>query len=341
MSLGPLMIGVAGTEPTAEEREWLRHPLVGGVILFSRNLSDPGQLEALVADLRASRRPPPLLAVDQEGGRVQRLTRGMTRLPPPGALGWLFDRDPDRALALAEEMGWLMAAEVRAAGLDLSFAPVADLDCGSRVIGDRAFHRHPQAVASLASRYVAGMRSAGMAATAKHFPGHGSVAADSHAELPVDDRGLGELTAADLVPFVRLIEEDVAGMMAAHVLYPGVDPEAPASFSRRWLTTILRGRLGYRGAVFSDDLCMSGAAGMGDLVTRARRALAAGCDMVLVCESGEAGALLDRLEPRDDTAATARLLALRGRGHGSLKRLRLQRRWRNAVRHLDELTTRE
>lgn len=337
MTLGPLMIGLAGAEPGPEELEWLRHPLVGGVILFGRNVEDPEQFDGLIRMLKAVRRPPPLLAVDQEGGRVQRLTRGMTGLPPPRALGRLYDRDPERALFLARELGWLMASEVRAAGLDLSFAPVVDLDRGSSVIGDRAFHHDPRTVSSLASSYIEGMRRAGMAATAKHFPGHGSVTPDSHRELPVDRRELAELMGADLVPFAGLIERELPGIMAAHVLYPCVDAEMPASFSRAWLGEILRGRLGFQGAIFSDDLCMGGAVGVGDTVTRARTALAAGCDMVLVCEPGMAGELIDRLVERDDPSASTRLLAMRGHGHESLKRLRMRTTWRNAVKHLEEL----
>lgn len=336
MSLGPLMVGLHGLEVTAEEREWLEHPLVGGVILFRRNVDSPGQVAELARTLRGQRRPAPLLAVDQEGGRVQRLRRGMTELPPLGALGRLYERDPAQALSLAADHGWLMAAEVRATGLDLSFAPVVDLDRGSTVIGDRAFHADPQAVSALAERYIGGMRRAGMAATAKHFPGHGSIAADSHHELPVDRRSLGDLMGADLVPFAHLIAHDLPGIMAAHVVYPDID-DLPASFSRTWLKDVLRDRLGYRGAVFSDDLCMAGAVGMGDVARRARRALEAGCDMALVCEPDAVPDLLDRLEPREDTARSARLLAMRGSGHQDMRRLRLSRDWRNAVRHMEQL----
>lgn len=336
MSIGPLMVGIGGKSLSDEEREWLEHPLVGGVILFARNVGDPEQVEDLIAELRAARRQPPLLAVDQEGGRVQRLTRGMTRLPPLGALGRLYDRDPHQALKLAEDHGWLMATEVRALGLDLSFTPVLDLDRGSRVIGDRAFHRDVNAVRALSERYVHGMKRAGMEATGKHFPGHGSVVPDSHEELPVDNRSLGDLMGADLVPFAHLIERGLPGIMAAHVVYPDVDPH-PASFSTTWLGHVLRERLGFRGAVFSDDLCMAGAAGVGDCPRRARLALRAGCDMVLVCEPAEVPALLDRLEPRDDPAATSRLAAMRGSGHGTLKRVRLSHDWRNAVRHMEQL----
>lgn len=336
MTLGPLMIGLRGLEPTAEELEWLEHPLVGGVILFRRNVASPDQVAELARSLRGKRRPAPLLAVDQEGGRVQRLTRDMTGLPPLGALGDLYERDPARALSLAADHGWLMAAEVRATGLDLSFAPVVDLDRGSKVIGDRAFHADPNAVSALAESYVRGMRRAGMAATAKHFPGHGSVAGDSHYELPSDPRPLGDLMGADLVPFAHLIRHDLPGIMAAHVVYPGVD-DLPASFSRSWLQDILRGRLGYRGAIFSDDLCMAGAAGIGDMARRARAALEAGCDMALVCEPDAVSGLLDRLEPREDTVRAARLLAMRGSGHQEMRRLRLSADWRNAVKHMEQL----
>lgn len=336
MSLGPLMVGLRGLEVTAEEREWLEHPLVGGVILFRRNVDSPEQVAELARMLRGRRRPAPLLAVDQEGGRVQRMTRDMTGLPPVGALGRLYERDPAQALSLAADHGWLMAAEVRATGLDLSFAPVVDLDRGSTVIGDRAFHADPQAVSALAERYIGGMRRAGMAATAKHFPGHGSIAADSHHELPVDRRSLGDLMGADLVPFAHLIAHDLPGIMAAHVVYPDID-DLPSSFSRTWLKDILRDRLDYHGAVFSDDLCMAGAAGMGDVARRARRALEAGCDMALVCEPDAVPDLLDRLEPREDAARSARLLAMRGSGHQDMRRLRLSRDWRNAVRHMEQL----
>jgi len=330
------MVGIAGKSLGEDEREWLAHPLVGGVILFARNLADPDQVEALIDELHHARRQPPLLAVDQEGGRVQRLTRGLTRLPPLGALGRLYDRDPHQALKLTEDHGWLMATEVRALGLDMSFTPVLDLDRGSRVIGDRAFHHDAKAVCVLAERYVRGMKRAGMAATGKHFPGHGSVVPDSHEELPVDNRSLGELMGADLVPFAHLIERGLPGIMAAHVVYPDVAPH-PASFSVAWLGNILRRRLGFRGAVFSDDLCMTGAAGVGDVPRRARLALQAGCDMVLVCEPAEVPALLDRLEPRDDPAATSRLAAMRGIGQTTLKRVRLSRDWQNAVRHMEQL----
>lgn len=336
MTLGPLMIGLRGLEPTAEEQEWLAHPLVGGVILFRRNVESPDQVEALVKALRGSRRPSPLLAVDQEGGRVQRLTRGMTRLPPLRGLGRLYERDPKQALDLAADHGWLMAAEVRAVGLDLSFAPVVDLDRESTVIGDRAFHDAPDAVRALARRYVEGMRRAGMAATAKHFPGHGSVRADSHLELPRDERELGELMGADLLPFADLIGRGLPGIMAAHVVYPRVD-DRPASFSRVWLDDILRGRMGYRGAVFSDDLCMAGAAGMGDIARRARAALDSGCDMALVCEPDQVTPVLDRMEVRESSVRTARLLAMRGSGHTAMRRLRLGVKWRNAVKHMEKL----
>lgn len=336
MTLGPLMVGIRGLEPTEEEREWLEHPLIGGVILFRRNVDSPDQVEALVGLLRGRRRPSLLLAVDQEGGRVQRLTRGMTRLPPLRTLGRLYGLDPKQALDLARDHGWLMASEVRAVGLDLSFAPVVDLDRKSGVIGDRAFHHDPEVVAVLAQRYMEGMRAAGMAATAKHFPGHGSVREDSHHELPNDDRELGELMGADLVPFAHLIERGLPGIMAAHVVYPRVD-DRPASFSRAWLDGILRGRLRYRGTVFSDDLCMAGATGMGDIVRRARAALEGGCDMALVCEPECVPALLDRMEPHEDSVRTARLLAMRGSGHTPMKRLRLGKDWRNAVRHMEKL----
>ncbi len=313
MSLGPVMVDLAGPELEAEEREILRHPLVGGVILFTRNYREPEQVKALVEAIHAVRSPRLLVAVDQEGGRVQRFRDGFTPLPALRNLGRLFDREASRARRYARELGWLMATELREVGIDLSFAPVLDLDRGvSGVIGDRAFHGDPEAVADLAHHYVRGMREAGMEATGKHFPGHGSVAADSHLDLPVDERPLEEMLFQDLLPFERMAGEGIAAMMMAHVVYPAVDP-LPASFSRIWIGEVLRGRLGFLGAVFSDDLSMEGAAGIGDHVDRALAALEAGCDMVIVCNNPEGrGRILDRLRW---SPSPAQLLCL-NRMHG-------------------------
>jgi beta-N-acetylhexosaminidase len=314
MSLGPLMIDLAGTAVSAEERELLRHPLIGGVILFTRNYSDPQQLGALVADIHAARSPPLIVAVDQEGGRIQRFRAGFSALPSPRRIGHGFDLDPEAAIALARATGWLMAAELRAHGIDISFAPCVDLDLGvSEVIGDRAFHAAPAAVAQLALAWMRGMREAGMAATAKHFPGHGAVVADSHMTLPVDRRPLPDL-APDLTPYRRLIPNGLPAVMAAHVLYPAVD-SAPASLSRRWIRDVLRGELRFQGVVFTDDLSMGGAAAAyGDILGRARQALDAGCDMVPVCNN-RAGVieLLQGLEIEPQPASSLRLVRLHGR----------------------------
>jgi beta-N-acetylhexosaminidase len=334
MSLGPVMLDVAGTALSEEERELLRQPAVGGVILFSRNFISPEQVAALVAEIHGLRSPRLLVAVDQEGGRVQRFRDGFTRLPPVRRLGELFDRDPRRARQLAEVSGWLMAAELRAIGVDISFAPVLDLDYGvSTVIGDRAFHRKPEVVAELAQAYQRGMGEAGMAATGKHFPGHGAVVADSHHELPVDERPFQELEFEDLLPFERLAHQGMKAMMAAHVIYRDCDGQA-AGFSPFWLRTVLRERIGFQGVIFSDDLSMEAAACVGNHVERARAALAAGCDMVLVCNAPEAARqVVEDLRDHHDPAAMMRLVRLHGSGEeAGLENLRASEEWRIAVK---------
>lgn len=281
MTRGPLMIDVAGLTLTDEDRELLAHPMVGSVILFSRNVDTPEQVRALTDSMRAVR-PELWIAVDQEGGRVQRLREGFTRIPPMRTLGHHYDRDPDAAIASARQWGETMAREVREVDIDFSFAPVLDLDVGvSGVIGDRAFHSEPMKAVPLIRAFMQGMKAAGMMTIGKHFPGHGSVAADSHLELPVDNRSWDEVAAYDLVPFRELAAE-LDGIMPAHVVYPQVDP-LPAGFSEFWLKTVLREQLGFKGVVYSDDLCMEGAAGLGDIRQRVDVALGAGCDVVLIC----------------------------------------------------------
>jgi beta-N-acetylhexosaminidase len=314
MSLGPLMIDVAGTSLGAEDRELLAHPLVGGVILFTRNYADPAQLTALVAEIHAVRTPRLIVAVDHEGGRVQRFRDGFSRLPPSRRIGQEFDLEGPAGVELSRRMGWLMAAELRSHGVDISFAPCVDLDYGvSEIIGDRALHARAEVVAQLSLAYMQGMREAGMAATAKHFPAHGAVVADSHLALPVDRREFADL-ADDLLPYRRLIANGLTGVMAAHVLFPAVDPEI-ASLSSRWIRDVLRGELGFQGVVFTDDLSMGGAAAaIGDIVSRARRALAAGCDMLPVCNDRSAViTLLERLQIEPEPASRLRLVRLHGR----------------------------
>jgi beta-N-acetylhexosaminidase len=307
------MVDVAGRTLTPEDREVLRHPLVGSVILFTRNYSDPEQLAALVADIRGLRSPPLLVAVDHEGGRVQRFRAGFSVLPAMRRVGQEYDLDHQQGLAMARSLAWLMAMELRVVGIDYSFAPCVDLDYGvSEIIGDRAFHSDPEIVAKLALAFVQGMRQAGMAATAKHFPGHGAVVADSHLALPVDRRTLADITA-DLLPYRRLIPNDLAAIMMGHVLFPEVD-SVPASFSRRWVTEFLRGELDFRGVVFADDLTMEGASAMGGVVERAEAALAAGCDVLPVCNRRESVvALLDGLKSSPGPASQMRVLRMRGK----------------------------
>lgn len=314
MTLGPVMLDLAGPELTDEERERLRHPLVGGIILFTRNYRSPDQIQELVRQVHELREPQLLVAVDHEGGRVQRFREGFTVLPPVRRLGDLYDENPKRARRVAHMCGWLMAAELRGVGVDFSFAPVLDVDCGiSKVIGDRSFHSNPDVVAALAGSYISGMAEAGMAATGKHFPGHGACEADSHLELPTDSRSYGDIYVQDLVPFERLIEQGLAGIMPAHVLYSAVDAQ-PAGFSRFWLQEVLRGRLKFQGIIFSDDLSMEGAKVAGGMAERAEAALQAGCDMVLVCNSPErANDVLQRLKWRDDPASQLRRVRMRGR----------------------------
>lgn len=330
MTLGPLMIDLEGTSMTAEEREMLRHPLVGGVILFTRNYADPEQLSALVADIHAARNPRLIVAVDHEGGRVQRFRAGFSALPAPRRIGHEYDANARAGLELARSMGWLMAAELRSHGVDLSFAPCVDIDYGVSFITDRAFHSNPDVVGRLATAYAHGMRDAGMAATAKHFPGHGAVVADSHLTLPVDRRELADMTG-DLAPYRRLMANGLPAVMVAHILFPAVD-QAPSSLSARWIRDVLRGEMRFQGVVFTDDLSMGGAAAaFGDIVTRATRALSAGCDMLPVCNQRPAVMeLLDRLRVEPEPASGMRLVRLHGRGGWSPADLKNRPEWPTA-----------
>ena len=308
MAHGPLMLDLDGYELTEQERRLLADPLVGGLILFTRNYRDPWQLQALIHAVREIR-PEILIAVDHEGGRVQRFRDGFTRIPAMARIGTLFHDDPEAALELAWDTGWLMASELLAYGIDFTFAPVLDLDYGvSEVIGDRAFSRRPEIVTRLADALIEGMHEAGMPAIGKHFPGHGYVVADSHTDLPVDNRTLEEIDQSCLKPFTALSAQ-LDGVMPAHVVYEQVDAQ-PAGFSPFWLKDVLRRKLGFKGVIFSDDLGMAGAHIAGDFRARAVAALEAGCDMVLVCNDRE-GALqvLDGLKDYDFSPRSQQRLA--------------------------------
>jgi beta-N-acetylhexosaminidase len=338
MSLGPLMIDIQGTELTPEDARVMSHPLVGSVILFSRNYRDREQLAALTRAIREVRSPHLLIAVDHEGGRVQRFREGFTKLPPARSLGRRYDEDRRDGLALAQSVGWLMASELRAVGVDFSFAPCVDLDYGvSEVIGDRAFHREPDAVAALAVAYMAGMREAGMAAVAKHFPGHGAVIADSHVALPVDRRNFVDLEA-DIRPYRPLIENNLAGVMGAHVVFPAVDA-LPASLSKGWIAGVLRGDLQFHGCVFADDLTMAGAAAFGGVIERVELAFAAGCDVLPICNDRQAvKSVLEHFE-RDvgSPASQARVVRMRARGEAP-DNLGADRQWQQTVTAIANLS---
>jgi beta-N-acetylhexosaminidase len=316
MGIGPVMLDVAGTVLTAEDEARLRHPLVGGVILFARNYESPHQLVELTSSIHALRSSPLLIAVDHEGGRVQRFREGFTRIPAMRELGKIWDEHPKRAKHLAQQAGYVLAAELRAHGVDFSFTPVLDVDFGSSsVIGDRAFHSDPQAIAELAHSLLLGLKQGGMHTVGKHFPGHGFVRADSHMEIPVDERSYTDIELCDLIPFRQMVNYGLAAVMPAHVIYPKVDNH-PAGFSAIWLKKILRGELGFEGCIFSDDLSMEGATVAGRIVQRAQAALNAGCDMVLVCNKpASADELLAGLHWEMPVTSKARLVQMRGRPH--------------------------
>lgn len=315
LHLGPVMLDVTGTTLTEDDRKRLLHPLTGGVILFSRNFESPAQLTALTAEITALRTPALLIAVDHEGGRVQRFRDGFTAIPPMRELGVAWDKNATQAKQLAQDTGYILATELRAHGVDITFAPVLDVDYKrSSVIGDRAFHADPEIIAPLAQALVHGFHLGGMSSVGKHFPGHGHVRADSHHEVPVDDRSYVDIEQCDLIPFRRLIGAGLGAVMPAHVIYPQVDA-SPAGFSAKWLKQILRKQLEFEGVIFSDDLSMEGAKGVGDIVARAKAALTAGCDMVLVCnDAGAADLLLAGLDYTMPAVGQLRLAAMRGRG---------------------------
>ncbi|MGH8752139.1 MAG: beta-N-acetylhexosaminidase [Burkholderiales bacterium] len=333
MPLGPVMLDIAGLTLAPEERERLLHPLTGGVILFSRNYESPLQLSELTSEIHALRNPHLLIAVDHEGGRVQRFRAGFTQIPAMRELGKIRDTHPQQAKNLARCTGFILAAELRACGVDLSFTPVLDVDHGaSTIIGDRAFHSDPQAIAELAHELMLGLKQGGMGAVGKHFPGHGYIAADSHLEVPVDERAFADIQMLDLIPFAQMIKYGLNAIMPAHVIYPRVDPH-PAGFSRIWLHDILRQQLKFEGTIFSDDLSMEGARTAGGVIESGAAALQAGCDMVLVCnDAGAADTLLSGLRWAMPPMSLARLAQLHGKPHpASLTRLRADAHYVKAV----------
>ncbi len=336
--LGPVVVDLQGTALTPQERRRLQHPLVGQVILFSRNYESPGQLRELTAAIHALRDPPLRICVDHEGGRVQRFRIGFAAIPPMARLGELWDRDVLGACRAAMSIGYLIAAELRMHGVDLTFAPVLDLAWGrSGVIGDRAFHADPRVVSMLAAHLTHGLALAGMASCGKHFPGHGWAEADSHHDVPVDERPLETILAEDAAPYDWL-GVSLDSVMPAHVVYPQVDA-LPAGFSRRWIEEILRGQMGFTGAVFSDDLSMAGAAVAGDMTARARAALDAGCDFILVCGDPEgADRLLADLKWQPGPNHLARLARIAPRGSFAEGPLRSDAVYLAARRDLDQIS---
>jgi beta-N-acetylhexosaminidase len=336
-----VMLDLKGLELSQEEKELLKHPQVGGIILFARNFASIEQLENLLQQIRQLKLAHLLVAVDHEGGRVQRFKQDFTPLPALGKIGELYQTQPEQAKQLADLHGWLMAIELRAVNIDFSFAPVLDLNKNiSQVIGDRALGVDPTVISVLGGIYIKGMQRAGMASVGKHFPGHGSVAADSHFDIPVDPRAYGIIASEDLFPFVHLVKEGLTGIMPAHVIYSAVD-EKPAGFSELWLQTVLRDQLKFNGAIFSDDLSMQGASAIGDMPTRARVAFAAGCDMVLVCND-RAGAInvIEQLERdgfKSSAASLQRLQNMRGRNAITRADLINMPEWHAAVNALQIL----
>ncbi len=336
--LGPVAVGVEGRSLTAADRERLAHPLVGIVILFSANYESPQQLIDLCRDIHALRDPPLLIAVDHEGGRVQRFREGFTRLPPMRWLGELWDRDVLLACRVAASLGYLMGAELRAHGVDMTFAPVLDVDHGrSTVIGDRAFHSDPRVVSMLAAHLTHGLLIAGMANCGKHFPGHGWAEADSHVAIPIDSRSRSEILKKDAAPY-RWLGPMLAGVMPAHIVYTQIDQQ-PAGFSRNWIRKVLRGQLGFSGAVFSDDLLMAGAGAVGSVGQRAATALEAGCDFALVCNDLAAmDQVLDTLRWKRTPAFETRFSRLQPRGQAAtMVELQATDLYQSARRDLDEV----
>ncbi len=329
-----LAIGIAGHELSLQERDWLQHPGCAGVVLFARNFASKQQVAELVQAIREAAPRPQLICVDQEGGRVQRFREGYSKLPPLEGFDALYRRDAGAALALAKEHAWLMASEIRATGIDLSFAPVVDLGRGNRAIGNRAFSPDPQVVAAFTRAYVEGMHDAGMVATLKHFPGHGSVLEDTHYDEAVDNRTLDTMRELDLVPFVAGIEAGAEAVMMAHVVYPQIAPE-PAGYSSRWIKDILRGEMDFRGAVFSDDIGMAAAFSAGGVKARIDAHLDAGCDVVLVCHPDLVDESLRAVDDRE--LNTMGVVGLLGRGAPGWDGLLADARYGEAQMRINEV----
>ncbi len=332
LPIGPIMIDIAGTTLSQYDKEKIAHPNTGAIILFARNYEAPEQVAALNRQIKAVRKGTILIAVDQEGGRVQRFQNGFTQLPPAAA----YATHPK----LTENAGWLMATELLSIGIDFSFAPVLDIDCGiSEIIGNRSFSPDPEQTCQLSSLFRKGMRSAGMAAIGKHFPGHGAVALDSHLSLPIDERNLEEIVSKDILPFKQLITEGLEGIMPAHVVYPSID-KLPAGFSTIWINEILRQQLGFKGAIFSDDLSMKGAASVGNFSERAQLARLAGCDMLLVCNNQTAAEqALDTTPIEKHALREQRLLAMQGKTASTQQSLKKNLKWQTVSQQLTELSS--
>lgn len=336
--LGPIMLDLLGTTLTQDEKELLLHPLVGGVIFFTRNYESPKQITALSKEIRMLRDPSLCIAVDHEGGRVQRFQQGFTKLPAAQTIGKLYDQDPYKGIDIAEKTAWLMATELRTIGIDFSFAPVLDLyNPNSHVIGDRAFHTTPKSVAKLTTAYLNGMRHAGMAAVGKHFPGHGGVTEDSHLVTPTDNRTLAELQKHDMIPFSHLIHRNIAAIMPAHIIYPEIDNK-PVGFSAIWLQNILRKNMKFQGIIFSDDINMVGAESIGNYVERARCALLAGCNIVIICNNQLAAiTVLDTLKINTNMSPPWDAMCSDNKPYNDLAHLQSTDLWKSVTKEITKI----
>lgn len=339
--MGPLMLDLLGCELSQVEQELLQHPTCGGVILFTRNYHDVEQIQHLCQQIRRYARNEVIIAVDHEGGRVQRFREGFSPIPAMGRIVDVASHDIELAREYAKSLGFLMAAEVQAVGIDISFAPVLDISGLCAVVGDRGFSNEPDVITNIAGSFIDGMNDAGMKASGKHFPGHGGVAEDTHVDLAVDKRDKTEIFTKDMAIFKTLMAEDkLAGIMPAHVVYPDVDVNNPAGFSRIWIKDILRKQLKFNGVVFSDDLSMHGASVAGNAVERTMQALEAGCDMALCCnDRASVEQILDALPSEDEKVLAAReskIAPLRAKPIGSFEQLRNHAKWQAAQKVLEK-----